>query len=95
MIWIVDCWWTGKTSIWGSEEPGEATGIGSWGVREETIAYRDAVYARTRPFTTQGSCKPITWYLALPLIDENCLIYQTYNRIPLQAKLSLRREIEI
>lgn len=83
MIWIVDCWWTGKTSIWGSEEPGEATDN------------RDAVYARTRPFTTQGSCKPITWYLALPLIDENRLIYQTYNRIPLQAKLSLRREIEI
>lgn len=54
--------WTGKKSIWGFEKPGEAASIGSWGVCEETITYSDAVYARTSSFTSQDSCKAVTWW---------------------------------
>jgi hypothetical protein len=63
LIFVFFSYVAGKTSTKSIEKPSEIASIGSWGVCEETIAYRNAMYACACSITSQGSCKTVTWYL--------------------------------
>ncbi|RXH74953.1 hypothetical protein DVH24_029674 [Malus domestica] len=47
---------TGQASVSSTEEPGEAAGVGSWGVCAETGTYSSVLHALDGPVAGQGSC---------------------------------------